>query len=417
MTSEDQFTPKEFAQDFEVSISSVYSWLKKGKLTSIQDDGKIKILRDELFSSFLVEYIKKKEGIEPEPYFPEELLAYSDWHQTLDYFSWLFKVCYSSPTDIKKNKFNIRLIFEKYLTDNKIDLNQIKKQFISSDIKAKAITDDLKRGWYNELAFIYPLKNATLGISFREITGNLELSTTRFSFPSWKITECYYSSYFYIRSIAIYKNPNFRIQEHKSTLKTFKNNALDSLKKTLWKFPLDIEYKPKQKYFTSKTLVGQLKHLKYDYCRHPRIPYLTPLDIAKDIYSNFKKRGKTFKNPSHYTLFDFLLEFRIWANYLDIDNLLNLYGKGYKGYLDQNLSLILFFIGGLTELIYISVFGEEQYLAELQNLYTLFAKNNNDIKDNFIYSSVYQRMKIYKLRGYIINEIKIDSIINGNEIN
>jgi hypothetical protein len=303
------------------------------------------------------------------------------------------------------------------LTVHKVELKKVKSQFNSSEIKSKSITDDLKRGWYNELAFIYPLKNATLGISFREITENLKISSTRFSFPSWKITECYYSSYFYFRAIAQFKNPNFRIQEHKATLSSFKNNALDSLKKTLWKFPLDIEYRPKTKYFTSKSLAGQLKYLKYKYSYHPRTPNLSPLEITKHIYSNFQKRGRSFNKPSHYTLFDFLLEFRIWANYLDIDNLLSLYGEGYKGFLDQNLSLILFFIGGLTELIYISVFGEKQYLKELQELYTLFAKNNSDIKDSFIYSSVYQRMKIYRLRGYISDEINIESVINENEIN
>lgn len=263
----------------------------------------------------------------------------------------------------------------------------------------------MKRGWYNELSFIYPLKTATLGISFREVTENLKISNTRFSFPSWKITECYYSSYFYLRAIAQYKNSNFRIQEHKATLSTFKNSAIESLRKTLWKFPLDIEYKPKTKYFATKTLAGQLKYLKHKYSNHPRTPNLSPLEITKDIYSKFQKRGKSFSKPSHYTLFDFLLEFRIWANYLDIDNLLNLYGEGFKAFLDQNLSLILFFVGGITELIYISVFGEQKYLNELQNLYTLFAKNNSEIKDNFIYSSVYQRMKIYKIRGYISNEI------------
>lgn len=417
MIKENQHTPKELAELFDVPISTVYYWIKKGKLTATQTKGKLVIHRDELFSSFISEFVKKKYEVEPEPYFPDELLAYSDWHQTLDYYSWLFKVCYSHPDDLKKKHFNIRNIFENYLTIHKVELKKIKTQFTSADLKAKSITDDLKRGWYNELAFIYPLKNATLGISFREVTENLKISTTRFSFPSWKITECYYSSYFYLRTIAQYKNPNFRIQEHKATLNSFKNNALDSLRKTLWKFPLDIEYKPKTKYFASKTLAGQLKHLKHKYSLHPRVPNLSPLEITKDIYSNFQKRGKRFSKPSHYTLFDFLLEFRIWANYLDIDNLLNLYGEGFKGFLDQNLSLILFFIGGITELIYISVFGEQQYLNELQNLYTLFAKNNNDIKDNFIYSSVYQRMKIYKLRGYISSEIKIDSIINDNEIN
>jgi hypothetical protein len=416
MINVDQLTVSEVSKIFEVPTSTLYGYIKKGRLTTTQLNGKLNIVRDDLFSSFVREQLHERYEDNSEPYFPEELLEYSDWHKTLDYISWLFKTCYSHPNDLKKKNFNIRNIFENYLTINKVDLKKVKAQFHSQDLKIKSITDDLKRGWYNELAFIYPLKNSTLGISFREISENLKISNKRFSFPSWKITECYYSSYFYLRTIAQYKNSNFRLQEHKATLNSFKNNALENLKKTIWKFPLDIEYKPKKKYYASKTLAGSLQYLKHKYSNHPRTPNLSPLEVTKDIYSNFQKRGKSFNKPIHYTLFDFLLEFRIWANYLDIDNLLSLYGEGFKSFLDQNLSLILFIIGGLTELIYISVMGEKQYIIELQNLYTLFAKNNSDIKDNFIYSSVYQRMKIYKLRGYINDEIKIESIINTNEI-
>ncbi len=416
MTNNGQYTVKEFAQHYEIPTSSVYSWIRKGKLNVSRNNRRLIIFKDELFSSFISELFKKQYEAELELNFPDELLGYSDWHQTLDYYSWLFKVFYTPPNDIKKKRFNIRYVFENYLITNKIDLLKIKRFFYSRGISSKNISDNLKRSWYNELAFIYPLKNATLGLSFSEITENSKISNMRFSFPSWKITECYYSSYFYLRSIALYKNPNFRVEEHKSTLNTFKNNALESMRNTLWKFPLDIEYKPKTKFFVSKTLAGQLKHLKYKYCNHPRTPNLSPLEIAKVIYTNFQKRGKRLNKPTHYTLFDYLLEFPIWANYLDIDNLLNLYGKGFKGFLDQNLSLLLFFIGGITELIYISVFGEDQYIKELQNLYTLFANKNSEIKDNFIYSSVYQRMKIFKLRGFITKEILIESIINENEI-
>ncbi len=416
MTNKSQYTVKELAQHFKVPTSSVYSWIKKGKLNATRNNGKLIIIEDKLLLSFISELKKRQYEAELELNCPIELLGYGDWHKTLDYYSWLFKVCYTPLNDIKKKRFNIRYIFESYLVTNKVNLKKIKSHFYSKEIITKNITDDLKRGWYNELAFIFPLKNSTLGVSFREITENLKISMERFSFPSWKITECYYSSYFYLRSIALYKNPTLRVEEHKSTLNTFKNNALDSLRNTIWKFPLDIEYKPKTKFFASKTLAGQLQHLNYNYSNHPRSPNLSPLEIVKDIYTNFQKRGKGLSKPTHYTLFDFLLEFRIWANYLDIDNLLNLYGGGFKGFLDQNLSLLLFFIGGITELIYISVFGEAQYLKELQDLYTLFAKNNSEIKDNFIYSSIYQRMKIFKLKGYITEEIVIETIINENEI-
>lgn len=416
MTNDDQLTVQELSKGLDISLSTIYNDIKTGKLNAVKVNGRFYIDRDDLFSSFIRKQLDRGYAHISDPYFPEELEGYSDWHKTLDYFSWLFKTCYSHPNDLKSKRFNIRYIFENYLTINQVDLKKIKTQFSSQDVKEKSITDDLKRGWYNELAFIYPLKYSTLGVSFREISENLKVSSTRFSFPSWKVTECYYSSYFYLRTIAQYKNPNFRLQEHKATLNAFKNNALESFKRTLWSFPLDIEYKPNKKFYPSKTLVGLLPHLKYKYSNHPRTPHHSPFKVTKEIYSNFKKRAKRFTKPVHYTLFDYLLEFRIWANYLDIDNLLSLYGRGFKSFLDQNLSLLLFIIGGLTELIYVSVFGEQQYLRELQQLYNLFAKNNSDIKDNFIYSSVYQRMRIYKIRGYINDEIKVESVINANEI-
>jgi hypothetical protein len=96
--------------------------------------------------------------------------------------------------------------------------------------------------------------------------------------------------------------------------------------------------------------------------------------------------------------------------------LLSLWGEGFKAFLDQNLSLLLFVAGGLTELIFIASFGEKEYLKELQNMYDLFAKNNADIRESFRYTSIYQRMRIYRLKGYIASEIQIVVKIDENEI-
>lgn len=413
----DSIPLSDLVQYAEVSKGTIYRWIKVGKLNSVKNKGKILIIRDDKFSSLVSEIVKKKYDEKPKPYFPVELNGYQNWHDLIDNLTWLLKICYTSKEGIQKKKFNARAIFESYLRSNNIDLKKIKNQFAADATRKKLIVDDLKRGWYNELAFIYPLKSATLGVSFREIGKNISESSLRFTFPSWKITECYYASYFYLRSITLAKNSSFRIEEHKSTLNSFKNSALSILKKTVWKFPFDIEFKTGTRFNIKNTLIDKLPHLKNKYSNHPRTPNYKPSELTKKVYEGFKKRTKRFKGPVHYTLFDFLLEFRIWANYLDIDNLLNLRGEGYKGYLDQNLSLILFFIGGLTEIIFIANFGQEEYIKQLQNLYDLFATNNTELKDNFIYSSPYQRMKIYKLMGLTDKEIIIDSIINENEIN
>jgi hypothetical protein len=401
-------SPTEIAVAFDVSVSTVYGWIRRGRLNITREDGRIAVLFDEHYSILVRDWINKKYSKTPEPFFPNELTDYGDWHQTIDYISWLFKVCYSDRSEVKKKQFNIRRIFENYLTTHKISLKSVRNNFHSGNLALVAITDDLKRGWYNELAFSYPQKVATLGISFREIHANLAISNNRFLFPSWKITEAYYSAYFYFRSIALYKNPNFRLEEHKATLNSFKSSALKNFQKSLWKFPLDIEYRPGKRFYAAKTLVGTIDHLKYGYCKHPRAPYLSPLDIVKKVQDHYRRRAKRFKKSAHYTIFDFLLEFRIWANYLDIDNLLSFYGGGYKAFLDQNLSLLLFFFGGLCELPFIANFGEEKYLYELQNLYTLFSKNNDEGKHNFVYTPIYQRMRIYRLIGFVESEINVE---------
>lgn len=397
-------------------MTTIRRWIRNGKLTALPQGRLTAVVYDEVFMRCAREVFDKKYQKPTEQYFPDELLAYKDFHQAIDYLAWLIKVTYSSPRDVKKRHFNLQRLFEGYLTKHRVELSGLRRHFLSAEPRSKLVTDDLKRGWYNELAFIYPLKDSTLGVSFRDISTNINASTERFSFPSWKIVEFYYSTYFYFRSIALLKNPNFRIQEHRATLNAFKNSALDGLKKTIWKFPFDIEFRPSTKYFAKSTLAGKLAHLQHQYSTHPREPHLLPIEIAKELAQVFRARGKRFNTPAHYTLFDFFQEFRIWANYLDIDNLLSLYGSGFKGFLDQNLSLLLFFVAGFAELIYIAVHGEKKYLKELQDLYGLMAMNNSEMKINFKNSSVFQRMRIYKLNGFITGEIKLEEEVDVNAV-
>ena len=115
-------------------------------------------------------------------------------------------------------------------------------------------------------------------------------------------------------------------------------------------------------------------------------------------------------------LFDYLHDFRIWANYLDIDNLLSLWGSGYKTFIDQNLATLLFFIGGITEIGYLSVFGEEKYFEQLQSLYDLFIANNPELENDFINTSVYQRQLIYNELGFMKKFIVLKSPVELNKV-
>jgi hypothetical protein len=104
-------------------------------------------------------------------------------------------------------------------------------------------------------------------------------------------------------------------------------------------------------------------------------------------------------------LFDYLHDFRVWANYLDIDNLLQLWGAGYKSILDANLSLLLFFVGAVAEMCYMAVYGSAAYLTQLQRLYDLFAANNSELESTFPGTPLCQRLEIYRHLGFVKDTI------------
>ena len=53
MTNKNQYTVNELAQHYEVPTSSVYSWIKKGKLNATRNNGKLIIIKDKLLLSFI----------------------------------------------------------------------------------------------------------------------------------------------------------------------------------------------------------------------------------------------------------------------------------------------------------------------------------------------------------------------------
>jgi hypothetical protein len=216
--------------------------------------------------------------------------------------------------------------------------------------------------------------------------------------------------------MTLQKQDGFRIQEHNATILGFKNNLLQPLTRVLWKFPFDIVYTPKTRIYKRKLLIENLAHTKYNYSLHPRPPHRSASEIFEHVYKTFSKKSKLKTKPSSYMLFDYLHDFRIWANYLDIDNLLSLWGSGYKAFIDQNMSTLLFFIGGISEIGYMSVFGEEKYSEQLQSLYSLFITNNPELANEFINTSVYQRHLIYSELGLVKKVIVLKSTVELNKV-
>jgi hypothetical protein len=78
--------------------------------------------------------------------------------------------------------------------------------------------------------------------------------------------------------------------------------------------------------------------------------------------------------------------------------------------------LLLFLIGGISEISYIAVFGASHYVKELQNLYDLFALNNPDLESDFVNTPLYQRLIIFNHIGMVSQSIKLKRRYNINAV-
>jgi hypothetical protein len=382
-----------------VSKSTIYRWAQRGTLKTTREGGRL-VARWAGNEEFVKSHLTQLYNRPQVPFVPKEIKRFGKWLELLDEVTWLLKICYSAPKEIKAKRFRLDQLFANFLKCHRINLRSLRGA-LDSKIHANEsqIRDDLKRGWYNELAYSLPLKASGLGLSFQDVAANKQSASVRFAFPSWKIASAYYSAYFYLRSITIQKQSNLRLQEHGATINAFKNNLLRPLARTIWKFPFNIQYCPDGRMPSTVPLLEQFPHVKYHYCNHPRPPHRTASNIRGHVYRAFARRGRKKRNAPHYTLFDYLHDFRVWANYLEIDNLLSLSGEGYKSFLDQTLSVLLFFIAGMAELCFMASAGEEEYGKSLQSFYDLVVVNDALAEADAAHIPHYQRLEVYRALG------------------
>lgn len=150
-------TVPELSTALRRSQSTIRKWIEKGKLEATKSGRRYQIPWSDKNSELYSIEIRRRFG-KPEPaYYPEELSEYSGWHEVLDELCWLFKVCYSPSDIVKTKKFRSDIIFANYIEAHDITLKKARSVFLANQAdSANAILDDLKRGWYNELAYLSP---------------------------------------------------------------------------------------------------------------------------------------------------------------------------------------------------------------------------------------------------------------------
>jgi len=408
-------TVRGLAEFLEVTPGTVRSWIRRGSLVAERRGTRYHIPND-INADFVQKKLKEKHERPNSPFVPKEIGAYEKWHTVLDEFCWLLKVTYTTREDLKARRFRLDSLLAAYLEPNISKVVKIGKLLGSNPSRKTMVSADLRRGWYNELFYSVPLKTSTLGLSFADIHSNHESSDDRFTFPSWRIVSAYYACYFYLRAITIQKEPAVNVQRHDATINAFKFNVVPVLSSNIWAFPIDISWSPRTRISRRQLPLHSLTHLQYGYAAHPRAPHRSPSESFEFVYDQFRRRAKQRKNPKRYTLLDFLREFRVWANYIDIDNLLSLWGAGYRAFLDQNLSAITFFIAAISEFGFVAVRGPDEYLHELQSFYDGFICNNPALESSFPNTPMYQRMVIFSRLGLIDGNIQLRRHVDINAV-
>jgi hypothetical protein len=403
------------AEFLEVTPGTVRTWIRSRALTAERRGAQYYIPQD-LNSEFVLQKLNEKHNRPDSPFVPKEIEAYEKWHTVLDEFSWLVKVTYSSREELRARRFRLDSLLTAYLSPNLGNIAKIGRFLGTHPARNTIVSADLRRGWYNELAFAFPLKTSTLGLTFADIHNNRESSDNRFVFPSWRIVSAYYACYFYLRSLTVQKEPAVNLQRHDATINAFKYNVVSVLGGNLWAFPFDVSWTPRTRVYRRQLPTRSLPHLRYQYAVHPRAPYRSPDESFEFIYEDFRRRGKQRKNITKYTVLDFIREFRVWANYIDIDNLLSLWGSGYKAFLDQNLSAMIFFIAAISEFGFMAVRGSGEYLRELQAFHDRFICNNLELEKRFTSTPTFQRMIIFSRLGITNGTIKLRSHVDPNAV-
>lgn len=313
---------------------------------------------------------------------------YLIYHDTLDKFCWLIKLYYSDKKTIKNKHYKLDVLFQNFIKNNKYNHEKITKN-VSSELDLEKSIFHLKKGWYNELVRSVPFSE-----DFLEAGTNIKGKTKFSGAIAWNIIQSYYSYYEYTNALVFTEKSDINTKEHNKTLKIFSNDLYSKLSRKTLFYPFNINsQKHSNKQFQD--------FYKYEYALYPRLGGKDIKGLDNDIFKMLDNLSKN--NQSKNTFIDFFYDFRVWANYTGIETVVKLKNGGYLEFLKRNLSLIVFFMGGITELALLPLIGEEEFLKILKEFNSKYILNHEEY-GNPLFNPIFARFRIYKHLGIITQD-------------
>lgn len=302
---------------------------------------------------------------------PDELAEYHDYHAALNNFAWLLKATLTARDDLKRKRFRLDRMLQCYIREHVPDSVVLAGALASPKLtmdRAAALAS-LQKVWYNELAFCTPPLVDPLLLDAKGVQINIEASTTRLMFPSWKITQAYYTVYHALRTLVDLRGVPYHKQRHTASARAFKSAMLAPASRGLLAFPFTlVAATANDPAWSLSRLPADKAYLRFNYADHPRYRrnssyWGQPGQSFEDTVGLFTgalaERASARADGEVYMLPDLLRDLRNWGSYVDIDNMIALKGSGFRAYLDQDLHTVAFFYAALAELAAIALCGPD----------------------------------------------------------
>lgn len=334
--------------------------------------------------------------------FPD-FLDYLFFHNVLDKLCWVIKLHYSDQNTVKKKRYRLDTLFQRFVVSNKIRSEKVLK-CLSEKQDEEKIVFHLMKGWHNELVRSDPLHSDSLCIG---------TSINRWDGPGsggmvgWNIIQSYYAFFEFVCCLGVLADPLLDTRGHKKVSRYF-NNQLSGLGSGRFLFyPFTLNSCSSSDGFPVHPAFCQ-----YQYASYPRRLGCNIFEIEEEL----PKAYKLLNADSVTSFVDLLYELRLWANYTGMQSLLKLYDGGYVQFLMRNLATIIYFTAGMAEVVAIFSLGEVKYLEALKYFSVNYIDKHKRFAQNKYLILPYIRLRSYKHLGLINSPIDFIMPSNGDPV-
>jgi hypothetical protein len=323
--------------------------------------------------------------LERDPSFEDYLF----FHNLLDKFCWIAKLHYGGRDTVKRKRHRLDTLFQGMLRSSAFSLEKAAKT-LSNDATEEQLRYHLTKGWFNELVRSHPLHPDYLQIGTNVGQWNTPGSG---GFASWNIIQSYYAFFEYLAMICVGIDPTLKANGHKAVSQFFNNHGIGKANDRIILYPFNL-------LDTTISFPDHPKHCEYHYATYPREVGRSIFELELELTKAFALLSKQNKG-TRTSFVDVFYELRLWANYTGVQSIITLSDGGYQKFLSRNLATIVFLMGGMAELAYISRFGVASYLGALER-FTLdyIDKHESFAKNKYLIPS-YVRLRLLKHVGIV----------------